>query len=144
MIRRLLVITLVLCAAFAACGKKAPPRPSYFVIPQVSDLAAVASGKAVTLSWKLPDAKADVARTRVYRSELQTESGFCPGCPRNFELIAELLPVDLKPENGLAKFTDYNVKVGFLYSYKLALCSSAGICGEESNTAETRIQVRNE
>lgn len=140
MIRRILVIALVLCAVLAACGKKAPPRPPHFVIPQVSDLKAVASDKTVTLSWKMPDAQADVARTRLYRSELQTESGFCPGCPRNFELIAELLPGDLKPENGLAKFTDYNVKNGFLYSYKLALCNSAGICGEESNTAETRIQ----
>lgn len=140
MIRRLLVIALVLCAAVAACGKKAPPRPPHFMIPQVSDLKAVASGKAITLSWTITDPKADVARTRVFRSELQTESGFCPGCPRNFELIAELLPGDLKPENGLAKFTDYNVKSGFLYSYKLMLCNSAGICGEESNTAETRIQ----
>ena len=139
MIRRILVIALVLCAAVAACGKKAPPRPLHFVIPQVSDLKAVASVKAITLSWTLPDPKAEAARTRIFRSALQTEAGDCPACPRQFELITELLPVELKPENGLAKFTDYNVKSGFLYSYKLTLCNSAGICGEESNTSETRI-----
>jgi len=139
-----IAVALAMCMSFAACGRKAPPRPPHLVVPKVSDLKANPAGNQIQLSWTVPDPRADVARTRILKSSLQVEKGDCPGCPRQFEVISELLPPDIKPENGVAKFTDYNVKVGFLYTYKLALCNSSRICGEESNTAEARITIPHE
>ncbi len=140
--RKSLVAVFILCAIsvlfFGACGRKAPPVPPHFMMPKISDLQARVAGTDAVLTWTAPDPKTDVARTRVMKSTLQVP-GDCPGCPRNFEVIADLLPGDIKRENGLAKFVDYNIKSGFLYSYKLVLCDSSGQCGEESNMAEARI-----
>jgi hypothetical protein len=137
--RKFLVPVLILSAVFMfwSCGRKAPPVPPHLVIPRITDLKAAQAATVVELTWTAADPKADVARTRVMKSELKDPGG-CPGCPRDFEIIADLYPGDIKTENGLAKFVDYNVKNGFLYSYKLALCDSSGLCGEESNTAEAR------
>lgn len=137
--RKVAVILLVLCCVIAACGRKAPPVPPHLVIPRVNDLKAVASASHIVLNWTAPDQKSDVARTRVLKSALQVEKGDCPGCPRSYQVLAELHPADIKPEKGVAKFTDYNVKNGLLYTYKIVLCDSAGLCGDESNTAEMRI-----
>ncbi len=138
--RKFLAAVLILCAvsAFWACGRKAPPVPPHLIIPRVADLQARVAGNTIALTWTAPDPRADVARTRVLRSSIEAP-GDCPGCPRNYAIIADLFPGDIKPENGLANFIDYNVKSGFLYSYKLALCDSAGLCGEESNISEARI-----
>ncbi|MEN6463757.1 MAG: hypothetical protein ABFD62_01120 [Syntrophaceae bacterium] len=138
--RKFLVPVLILCAVsiFGACGRKAPPVPPHLVIPRISDLKAGTAENGIALTWTASDPKADVARTRVLKSAIEVP-GDCPGCPRNFEIIADLFPGDVKAEKGLAKFIDYNVKSGFLYSYKLALCDSSGLCGEESNIAEARI-----
>lgn len=138
--RKFLVPLLVLLAVFSfgACGRKAPPSPSHLAIPQISDLRARAESNSIVLTWTAPDPRADVAGTRVLRSVLQVP-GDCPGCPKTFEAVADLLPGDIKLEKGLASFVDYNVKSGFLYSYRLVLCDSFGMCGAESNTAETRI-----
>ncbi len=139
--RKILVAVSILCSVgilFGACGRKAPPVPPHFTTPVISDLQARAADNAIALTWTAPDQRTDVARTRVWKSTLQVP-GDCPGCPRNFEVIADLLPGDIKRENGLAKFIDYNVKSGFLYSYKLAFCDSSGQCGEESNMAEARL-----
>lgn len=140
--RKFPAAVLILCAvavlSLGACGRKAPPVPPHLVIPRITDLKAAAAETGMALTWTAPDSKADVARTRVMRSALKAP-GDCPGCPRDFEVIAELYPGDIRTENGLAKFVDYNVKSGFLYSYKLAFCDSSGLCGEESNIAEAKI-----
>lgn len=141
--RKLPVAVFILCAIavllLGACGRKAPPVPSSFVMPKISDLQARVAGGTAVLTWTAPDSKIDVAGTRVMKSALQVP-GDCPGCPRTYEVLADLLPGDIKFENGLAKFVDYNIKSGFLYSYKLVLCDSSGQCGEESNIAEARLR----
>lgn len=141
--RKFLVAVFILCAlavlSLGACGRKAPPVPPHFVIHRISDLQTAVAGNDVILTWTAPDPKTDAARTRVLKSTLQVP-GDCPGCPRNFEVLADLLPGDIKRENGLAKFIDYNIKSGFLYSYKLVVCDSSGLCGEESNMAEARLK----
>lgn len=141
--RKSLVAVFILGALavvfFAACGRKAPPVPPHFVIPRISDLQARVTGSDMVLTWTAPDQKTDVARTRILKSVLQVPED-CPGCPRSFDVLADLVPGDVKRENELAKFVDYNIKSGFLYSYKLVLCDSSGQCGEESNMAEARIK----
>lgn len=139
--KKAFVLVLALVALSAACGKQGDPIPPRMVMPvPISNLEAHRAEKGIVISWGAPEPKMDIARTRVFRSELDVAGEDCPNCPRRFDLIADLMPGDLKIEKGLAKFTDYNVKTEFLYSYRIVLCNSASFCSAESNMAELRFK----
>jgi hypothetical protein len=124
----------------AGCGKKGDPVPSKITTPKaVSDLKGMIVEGGIALGWNIAENSIDVAGFKIYRSELETGGNGCPGCPREYSLIADLSCRDPKlVRDGEKKigYLDTSVKIGYLYSYKIVACNSSGYCGGESNIAE--------
>lgn len=131
-------------AAIQGCGKKANPVPPQYVPPPVvSDLKAVYASGSVVLTWKVPTKTEEVVKVRISRSELEVEGEQCPGCPRQFILIADFASGDPKyflgGHTGF-RYIDTGLKAGRLYTYKVILCDAYGNCGGESNPAELKVK----
>jgi len=122
----------------AGCGKKADPRyPDVGYPGEVSDLkVSIDDGKAV-LEWSVPGEWGRTGHVRIFRSALKTNGADCPNCPRVYAIV-EYLPLGDLPlsEKGRFRYLDRNIRKGFSYSYRVVICSSSGMCGGESNTAE--------
>ena len=131
------VIFLFLLAA--GCGEKGDPIPPRLILPPpVADLAAIPVPGGIRLSWTMPGPEFGIGKIRILRSELLVAGESCPGCPREFILIAEPSPGDLQKVRGSTRsyYLDDRVKGGMLYTYKVVLCDTSGYCGPESNMAE--------
>ena len=130
------VFSLVLLCA--GCGKKADPRYPHDSYPEkVSDLTvSIDEGRAV-LEWGIPGQWDRAGSVRIFRSALKVDGSDCPGCPRIYAVV-EYLPLrDVRSkEKGKFRYVDRNIRRGFSYSYRLVICSSSGMCGEESKTVE--------
>ena len=124
------------------CGKKADPRCPHISYPAaVSDLSVSSDEHGVTLRWSIPGKDADIDHIRILRSELDIDGGDCSGCPRDYSLIAKPSPGDPRLiREGKRKITylDTGVKSGNLYSYKVLICNSSGVCSAGSNIAEIK------
>lgn len=82
--KRLLVLALVLAAAWA-CGKKGDPRAPELATPKtITDLAARSAPSGIILTWDRPTeyvdgtALKDLASFVIFRKEI---SQSCPDCP---------------------------------------------------------------
>ncbi|HOO91390.1 MAG TPA: hypothetical protein PLA74_11260 [Syntrophales bacterium] len=136
--------TILMLAVFyfsvfsVGCGKKADPRyPDMYYPGEVSDLTvSIDTEDRAVLKWSASQEHGDGWNVKILKSALKTESDDCPGCPRIF-VIAAYLPLDdlNKDEKGRFVYLDRNIRRGFLYSYRIVLCNSSGMCGGESNTA---------
>lgn len=124
------------------CGKKGNPVPPEITTPAaVSDLSVRTAEEGIILGWSVPKSNTDVAGFKIYRSEMEIEGDSCPGCPREYSLIADLSCHD--PKLGRegerdVSYLDSNVKTGCLYSYKVMTCNSSGYCSGEANIAEIK------
>jgi hypothetical protein len=120
------------------CGKKADPRYPHYSYPEkVSDLTvAIDEGKAL-LEWSIPGRWDRAGKARILRSALEEGSKDCPNCPRIYAIV-EYLPLReaRSKEEGRFRYVDTKIRRGFSYSYRVVICASSDICGEESNTAE--------
>ncbi len=125
----------------AGCGKKADPRYRPDTLPEkISNLTvSVDDGKAI-LEWKIPAQRDRTGYFRVFRSALKADGGNCPGCPRIYAIL-DYLPLRgaRSREEGNFRYVDGTIRGGFIYSYRLVLCTSSDTCGEQSNTAEVVI-----
>ncbi len=135
---------VVFSVSFPGCGKKGDPIPPGLVPPPVvSDLKAVSVDRGVLLTWTMPDQNADVDKIRIFRSDLEIAGEECPGCPRQYNVIAELpprFPGLVKEGERAARWLDDRTKPGWLYTYKIVFCDSYGNCGGESNLAEVKVR----
>lgn len=125
----------------AGCGKKADPRYPIDSYPgKVSDLAvSIEEGKAV-LQWGVPVQRDRAGQVRVSRSALKTDGSDCPTCPRVYAVVDRLPLRDARAaEEGRFRYVDGKIREGFSYSYRVAVCTPSGVCGEESNTAEITV-----
>jgi hypothetical protein len=125
------------------CGVKGNPVPSGVVLPPaVKDLRVHRAPEGAELAWTMPAAGTEASRAMIYRSDLLIAEENCPGCPREYVLIAEPGSRDLIKEKGSknAVYTDSRVREGVLYTYKIKLCDLSGYCGPESNQAEIKVR----
>ena len=142
--RNRLWVTLIIVVSFLAilcigCGKKADPRYLHANYPgEVSDLnVSVDKEGGTVLEWSVPGKRGHAEHVKILKSTLKTDGSYCPDCPRIY-VIAGYLPLrDLSlDEKGRFVYLDRNIRRGFLYSYRVVICNSSGMCGGESNTAK--------
>ena len=136
----MMTVVFFLAALISGCGKRGDPVPPKTTTAKaVSDLKAMIVEGGIALGWNVPENSIDAAGFKIYRSELETGGNDCPGCPREYSLIADLscrdpkLAMDGEKKTG---YLDTDIKVGWLYSYKIVACNSSGYCSDESNIAK--------
>ena len=139
-----IAVVLFLSVALPGCGKKGDPVPPRVVLPAaVVDLKAALNPEGIVLNWSMPAGIAAIEKIRILRSELEIAGDECPGCPRRFAVLADLLAGDKRVErekDGRPRFIDFAVKPGWLYTYKVFLCDVYGNCSTDSNQAEAKVK----
>ena len=138
---------LIMAAFFLAifcvgCGKKADPRYPHVDYPgEVSDLEVSIDTKGRTvLRWSIPGERGYAGHVRILKSALKADNNSCPDCPRIYAIAGYLPLRDLRlDEKGRFIYLDRNIRRGFLYSYRIVICDSPDMCGEESNAAQIEI-----
>jgi hypothetical protein len=136
-----IVLPVLLCFAllFCGCGKKGDPKYSVVDYHEViSDLNVSEDGERAVLNFTISEG-ADIDRVKIYRSEIGLDSGDCPECPREYREIADLSlsdPTLEKKKDGGFMYSDYDIKRGFLYSYRISACGHSGMCGNRSNAVD--------
>lgn len=139
------LLAFLLGLSLEGCGRKGDPIPPGMVpLPAVEDLkiSRAASG-GIQLSWTLPAEHADISRIRILRSDLEIAGDECPGCPRQYAVLAELSLRDARLQRvGArgARYIDDDVKRGWLYTYKIVLCDFFGSCGKDSRPVDLKVR----
>lgn len=140
----LVAVIFSLVFYIAGCGKKGDPVYPEVVYPAaVSDLTVSLEGKGIELSWNAPDKVSKIKLIKILKSEIRLDNNFCPTCPRNYSLITELSlkdPMISKRDDGGFGYRDNRIRKGFLYSYRVLLCTSSSVCSEESSRAELKYE----
>jgi len=142
MMRNSLWTVLIVAVSFltilsTGCGKKADPRYLHVNYPEaVSDLDVSIDKDGAVLKWSIPGERGRAEHVRILKSALKVNGDNCLNCPRIYA-IAEYLPLrDLKlDDEGRFVYLDRNIRSGFSYSYRVVICDSSDMCGDESNTA---------
>lgn len=139
--RFLISAILFMALLCAGCGKKADPRYPHASYPEkVSDLAVSVDGGKAILEWGIPGEWDRAGEARIFRSALQKGGSDCPNCPRIYAIVKYLPLRDARAEEGERfRYVDTTIRRGFSYSYRVVICTSSDICGEESNTVEIDI-----
>ena len=113
-----------------ACGRKGDPlQPRVEAPAAIGGLTVERASEGFRLRWTPPGAGVD--RIRILRSDVTNAS--CPGCPKEYRLLTELIPDDagVMP----VTYTDRTVEEGAACTYRLVACGPEGVCGEESAEA---------
>ncbi len=130
----------LMVAMAIGCGKKGDP-----VAHRIKQEAPAATLKlektreSVVLRWPIPQRQNENVLFQIEKSTLDPKSSDCPGCPRTFDVIAEIsanAPACKESGNQQCLYEDYNVIVGYHYVYRLASCNSDGKCEGLSTPAE--------
>jgi len=110
--------------------------------PTVKDLDVRTVEAGNKLMWTMPDYGSEVSKIVIYRSGLSINEDSCPGCPKEYELIAEPEPKDLvwMRDSKRVEYIDSKIKTGTIYTYFIKVCDSSGLCGQESNKAEIKVK----
>lgn len=142
--RKITVSILLILAAGAlltGCGKKAPPRaPVREEAPAaVGRLSKSVSGDMLRLTWNLAAGNSgNVAGFYVYRSKMRLADPYCRTCPVLFRRI-DAIPYEGQGTGGGAPGPfEYReiLEAGYRYIYKVAVYSSSGLVGKDSDTVE--------
>jgi hypothetical protein len=138
-----LIMTAFFLSIFCSgCGKKADPRYLHVNYPaEVSDLKVSIDKEGRTvLEWSVPKERGYAGKVRILKSALKKDGSNCPDCPRIYVIVGHFPLRDLRlDEKGRFVYLDRNIRKGFFYSYRVVICDSHGMCGEESNTAQIAI-----
>jgi len=137
----LVVVAFFLTIFCLGCGKKADPRYLHVNYPgEVSDLDVSIDKDGAALKWSIPGERGCAGYVRILKSALKTDDSYCPNCPRIYVIAGEFPLRDLRmDEKGRFVYLDRNTRSGFLYSYRVVLCDSSGMCGGQSNAAQVEI-----
>jgi len=128
-------VALLLCGG---CGKKANPVPPRIIPPAVGELAVLSTEQGIVLSWSVPESRQRIGSFRISRTAPVEAGEACPGCPQEYRPLRTLtLADDRLRREGDRKFSylDAEAMVSHYYSYQIAACDPAGICGAPSNGA---------
>lgn len=135
-------VVIVLLAGISGCGMKSSPVPPGVIVPKaVSQLSVQRAGDGISLTWTMPVGIADLTGFRILRSELETGGADCPGCPREYLLLADLSPGSrqlVRESGGMYRYNDFTVRPGYLYAYRVAACYGSGNCSEAQDIAELK------
>jgi len=138
----ILILSLMIAAAWTGCGKKGDPLPPDLVLPAAAhDLRIGKDAESIRVSWLLPERERDIRRVVIQRSEFQTVLDRCPDCPRDFLILADLQPGDPRLErtgNRALAYVDRDVRSGRLYMYRIVLCNNRGACSDPSLPVEIK------
>jgi len=138
--------TIIVCfSSLPGCGKKGNPIALTTVMPEkIKDLFARPQGRVVILSWGIPKKNVDDSPLRdlkgfkILRSEVDLEEG-CLECPKRFSLLYD---IDYKtylmnnPQATTISFTDKELTLKKVYTYRVASYNSDNHLSPESNTQE--------
>jgi len=144
--RGIILVAVILALVFSVtgCGKKGDLVYPKVVYPDaVSDLTVNLKGEGIELGWNIPDKSGKIKRIKILKSEIRLDGDFCATCPRTFSLMDEFSSKDpLLSKRGDSEmgYRDREIRKGFLYSYRVLLCTSSDVCSEESNIAELRYE----
>ena len=123
---------------FAGCGLKGDPIPPKIKLPAaIVDLSVELSREGVLLAWSI-DPLQKIGAFQLLRSEPVRESEACPGCPQEYRPLRTIPLTDagLRSEEGKKfYYVDWDVRAGYFYSYRIAVCDRSGRCGVLSNEA---------
>ncbi len=125
---------LVLVSVVLGCGLKRDPVPAGVALPQaVSDLKVQRSDLGISVEWTMPADAANLAGFQIWRSEIETAGDSCPGCPREYLLLADLSLSEralVVETGGRFRYNDFTVQPGRLYAYRVVACYETGLCSE--------------
>jgi hypothetical protein len=120
------------------CGLKTDPVPPKIKLPAaIIDLTVESSREGIVLAWSL-DPLEKIGTFRILRTEPVPGVVACPGCPQEYRPLRTIPLTDtgLRSEEGRKfYYIDWDVRAGFFYSYRIAVCDKSGRCGEVSNEA---------
>lgn len=128
-----LIMLSIICGA---CGKRDDPMPPKLMLPVIADLGVRSLPDGIGLGWSLGSSPEAVGGFKIFRSETADTSRACPGCPQEYRPYGILAIADdrLKREGERRfRYVDTDVRAGGFYSYRIAVCSPVGLCGEASN-----------
>jgi hypothetical protein len=133
------LLSAVLLAAAAGCGRKLPPEPPGTKAPAaVRDLAASLEGSRATLTWSHSAAEGGAAAPaveyRVFRARIDPADGGCATCPAPFKLIGEL-SARRHAVGSRLRFRD-ELEPGYRYRYKVVALSGDGTAAGDGNVVE--------
>lgn len=119
-------------AVAGGCGKKGDPvylamTPS----PVPSGMQLQRGADSVVVRWVIPRIGESMKFFRLEKSGLDMKGADCPGCPRTFDLLAEIDVADpeCQEDNGRGcRLEDEQVTGGYHYIYRLFSCDDAGRC----------------
>lgn len=124
----------------AGCGKKGDPicptEPPPFA---VSSVAVEDTGGLIRATWHVSGDASALRRIRIFRSDVAVDGSTCPGCPREYRSIADMLGDDVsvvRSGDDVYSFVDTSAKEGFIYSYRVAACSEDGRCATSSESTD--------
>ncbi len=136
----LLLIGLIMFSMICTgCGKKDDPMPPMVTLPIIGDLTAHSIREGIELDWSLATPPGEASGFKIVRSETG-ENDQCAGCPREYHPFKTVTLADdrLTHEEGKRfRYVDADIKTKGQYSYRIAVCNRAGICGEMSNESDT-------
>lgn len=123
---------------FAGCGLKGDPIPPKIKLPAaIADLSVESSREGVSLAWSI-DPLQRVGAFQLLRSAPVRGNEACPGCPQEYRPLRAipLSDIGLRSEEGKKfYYVDGDVRPGYFYSYRIAVCDKSGRCGALSNEA---------
>lgn len=129
---------IALLPLYGGCGLKSDPIPPRIKPPAaIADLTVESSREGILLSWSV-DPRERIGTFRLLRTEPVRQSEACPGCPQEYRPIRTIPLTDagLRSEEGKKfYYVDWDVRAGFFYSYRIAVCDRSGSCGPVSNEA---------
>jgi hypothetical protein len=130
-----LVALLPICNG---CGLKGDPIPPKIKLPAaITDLTVESSREGILLAWSL-DPREKIGAFQLLRTDPVRESEACPGCPQSYRPLRSIPLTDtgLRSEAGKTfYYVDWDVRTGYFYSYRIAVCDRSGRCGPVSNEA---------
>lgn len=135
-VKNKILFCLIFAVGLTGCGLKTNPIPltsADFQSQNGQEISATADGNTIVLTWLFQDRTGKTSYINIEKSQSGSAEKFCRDCPRLFEKIDQLPVNEIKKKEY--RFVDSQVEKGKIYSYRLKLCSEAGIC-RESQTAE--------
>jgi hypothetical protein len=136
--RRLWIGLIALLLICTGCGLKSDPVPPKIKLPAaITDLSVESSREGILLAWSL-DPLEKIGAFRILRTEPVPGIVACPGCPQEYRPSGTIPLTDpgLRSEEGRKfYYVDSDVRAGYFYSYRIAVCDKSGRCGPVSNEA---------
>lgn len=134
------VMIMTVAMMMIGCGKKGDPMPSDIKpASPASVLKLEKTSEAIVVYWPFNDKQRGAAFLKLEKSGLDPQGTDCPGCPRTFEIVAEISvdhPICKGGGHQQCRYPDYKLLKGHHYIYRLLSCNGMGKCEMISTSEE--------